>query len=196
MASSNANLRDLNRGNISKILSQAFLLTEWFSKGQTFHLSIKPKQSMIGMSFLYYVWDIFFRQSLLSILKASDMETTGMRLPLRHCLFTWMAWLLYTYRVTQYVRTHIHVVIELALTKNAKPPTYYWFLNVKRKAPIEKKQKMIPLRAELFSFRVDFFIKKWTLKKFYRKVLRRENWNSVQKGHLLIQTFADSNKEW
>ena len=96
---------------------------------------------MIGMSFLYYVRDIFFRQSLLSILKASDMETTGMRLPLRHCLFTWMAWLLYTYRVTQYVRTHIHVVIELALTKNAKPSTYYWFLHFKRKVPIGKKRR-------------------------------------------------------
>ena len=103
---------------------------------------------MIGMSFLYYVRDIFFRQSLLSILKASDMETTGMRLPLRHCLFTWMAWLLYTYRVTQYVRTHIHVVIELALTKNAKPSTYYWFLHFKRKVPIKNRKKWSHLRCK------------------------------------------------
>ena len=108
---------------------------------------------MIGMSFLYYVRDIFFRQSLLSILKASDMETTGMRLPLRHCLFTWMAWLLYTYRVTQYVRTHIHVVIELALTKNAKPSTYYWFLHFKRKVPTKnaKNDPTYAVRIKFFS---------------------------------------------
>ena len=34
------------------------------------------------------------------------------------------------------------------------------------------------------------------MKKFHKKVLRRENWNSVQKGHLLIQTFTNSDKKW
>ena len=61
-------------------------------------------------------------------------------------------------------------------------------------APSVEKIYSVSLRAELFSFWNNFFIKKMNLDKFYQKVLRRENWNGVQKGHLLIQTFADSDK--
>ena len=55
-------------------------------------------------------------------------------------------------------------------------------------------QNTTTLKGKLFRFLIDFFMKKWTLKKSHQKVQRQENSNVVQTCANLTfadQTFAD-----